>query len=316
MNTIIEDYIIISLIKPKKFTFLKMKRIYKIILEVIIILILGYVGYWIYFYSGLDQILINLIILNIFIYIIRTFLINIVNLIIKSRIFKFAFSLIINLIWIGFLFSLLFFISPTFTISVISFLIIAISLTFQDIINNIASGVILISREDVEIGDLVEIDGIQGIIHEINLNYTIIKEFDGTLTHIPNRIVYNASVIKFTYRRIKSDKNNGDQIKLKKYLKDFKGYISRGEKLTNYTKIVEVLSPINPDKLNSLLSTVFDKYEPIFGIRPDYLIEKTTWDRVQITLLILSKDPNLVIEYIDNFLKDIVYKLYPEKIAE
>ncbi|MFX1393485.1 MAG: mechanosensitive ion channel domain-containing protein [Promethearchaeota archaeon] len=211
---------------------------------------------------------------------------------------------------------MLFFISPTFTISIVSFLIIAISLTFQDVINNIASGILIISKEDVEIGDLVEINGIQGIVKEVNLNYTVIKEFDGILTYIPNRIVYNASVVKFTHRRLKIDKSEEGRKKLKKYIKDFGKYLSRGEKLTNYTKMVELTSAVNPDHLESLLSSVFDKYEPIFGIRPDYLIEKTTWDRCLITLLVMSKDPNLVIEYIDNFLRDIIYKLYPDKIAE
>jgi len=292
-----------------------MKKFYKITIEILIILIIGYIGFWLYFYSGLDQDLIDLILLNIIIYIFRTFIINFINVIIKNRLIRFVSSLIINLIWIIFLFILLFFISPTFTISIISFLIIAISLTFQDLINNIASGIIIISKEDVEIGDLVEINGIQGIIEEINLNYTILKEFDGTFTHIPNRIVYNASVVKFTHRRI-TEKNAEDQIKLKKIVKNFKKYVSRGEKITNYTKMVEILYSVNPDNLNSLLSSVFDKYEPIFGIRPDYLIEKTNWDRCLITLLVLSKDPNLVIEYIDNFLKDIIYKLYPKKIAE
>lgn len=294
-----------------------MKRKYKIIIELLIILILGYIGYWIYFYSGLDQILINLILLNIFIYIGRTFLINFVNLIIKNRIFKFVFSLILNLIWIAFLFSLLFFISPTFTISIISFLIIAISLTFQDIISNIASGVILISKEDVEIGDLVETNGIQGIIKEINLNYTIIKEFDGILAYIPNKNVFNASVIKFTHRRPKVSKSPDDKKQIVTYLKDFSKYMSRGEKITNYTRMVEILGAIDPEKLDSLLSPIFDKYEPIFGIRPDYLVETTTIaSGCVLTLLIMSKEPNLILEYIDNFFKDLIYQLYHDKISE
>ncbi|MFX0186203.1 MAG: mechanosensitive ion channel domain-containing protein [Candidatus Hodarchaeota archaeon] len=292
-----------------------MKRRYKIIIELLLIIILAYVGYWFYFYSGLNQILINLILLNILIYIVRTFLINFVNAIIKNRIFKFTFSLIVNLIWIIFLFTLLFFISPTFTISIISFLIIAISLTFQDVINNIASGLMIISKEDVEIGDLVEINGIQGIIKEINLNYTVIEDFDGTLTYIPNRIVYNASVVKFTHRRLKIGKSADERRKLMRYVKDFSKFLSRGKKLTNYTKIVEITSAVNPDELEALLSSVFDKYQPIFGIRPDYVIEKTALDRCVITLLVMSKEPILVIKYLDNFLKDIVYKLYSNKIA-
>ena len=294
-----------------------MKRRYKIIIELLAILILGYIGYWIYFYSALDQILINLILLNIFIYIIRTFLINFVNLIIENRIFKFVFSLTVNLIWIAFLFSLLFFISPTFTISVISFLIIAISLTFQDIINNIASGVILVSKEDIEIGDLVETNGIQGIIKVINLNYTVIKEFDGVLVYIPNKNVYNSSIVKFTYRRPKSSKSKEDKKQMITYFKDFSKFLSRGEKFTNYTRMVEIIASMNPEKLDTLLSPVFDKYEALFGVRPDYLVETTTIrDGCILTLLIMSKDPNLILEYIDNFFKDLIYQLFPDKIFQ
>ncbi|MFX1257514.1 MAG: mechanosensitive ion channel domain-containing protein [Promethearchaeota archaeon] len=194
-------------------------------------------------------------------------------------------------------------------------MIIAISLTFQDIINNIASGILLISKEDVEIGDLVEINDIQGIIKEINLNYTIIKEFDGVLAYIPNRNVYNASIIKFTHRRAKIVNNLEEKKKFKKYIKDFSKYISKGKKFTNYTKMVEILPAVIPEKLDSLLSPIFDEYEPLFGIRPDYVVEQTTqFDRCAITLLVMAKNPNLVLEYIDNFFKDIVFSLYPDKI--
>ncbi|MFX1337147.1 MAG: mechanosensitive ion channel domain-containing protein [Promethearchaeota archaeon] len=209
---------------------------------------------------------------------------------------------------------MLLFISPTFTIAIISFLLIAISLTFSDIINNIASGIILISKEDVEIGDLVEINNIQGIVQEINLNYTIIKELDGVLTYIPNKNVYNASVVKFTHRREKELELFKDRKDIKKNIKEFSKLITKGERRTIFTKSVEILSTINPENLDNLLSPVFDKYEHLFGQRPDYLVDTTTFDRLRIILVIMAKSPNLVLEYIDAFLRDILYKLYPNEI--
>ena len=291
-----------------------MRKFLKIILEFIIFIIILGIGYWVYYYSGLDQLLINLILINIFVYLLRTILVGLSNLIVKSRIIRYAFALIVNVIWLGFIFTLLLFVSPTFTIAIISFLLVAISLTFSDIINNIASGIILISKEEIEIGDLVEINNIQGIINEINLNYTVIKELDGVLTYIPNKNVFNASIIKFTNRRLKEIELFKDMKDVKKNLKEFGKLITKGEKTTLYTKSVEILSSVNPENLDNLLSPVFDKYQSLFGVKPDYLVDTTTFDRLKIILLIMVESPNLVLEYIDLFLRDILYSLYPTKI--
>jgi hypothetical protein len=291
-----------------------MRKFLKILLELIIFIIVIGFGYWIYYYSGLDQFLINLILINIFVYLLRTILVALSNVVVKSRIIRYTFALIVNIIWLGFIFSLLFFISPTFTIAIISFLLVAISLTFSDIINNIASGIILISKEDIEIGDLVEINNVQGIIHEINLNYTVIKELDGVLTYIPNKNVFNATVMKFTNRGLKELELFNNKKDIKKNIKAFGKLIAKGEKSTLYTKTIEILSSVNPENLENLLSSVFDKYEPLLGVRPDYLVDTTTIDRLKIILLIMADSPNLVLEYIDAFLRDILYKLYPNEI--
>lgn len=291
-----------------------MRKTLKILLELIIFIIIIGIGYWVYYYSGLDQFLINLILINIFVYLLRTILVGLSNVIVKSRIFRYTFALIVNIIWLGFIFSLLLFISPTFTIAIISFLLVAISLTFSDIINNIASGIILISKEDIEIGDLVEINNVQGIVQEINLNYTVIKELDGVLTYIPNKNVFNASVVKFTHRRARELEFFKDKKYIKKNIKEFSKLITKGQKRTIYTKSIEILSSVNPENLDNILTPVFDKYKPLLGVRPDYLVDTTTVDRLKIILLVMADSPNLVLEYIDAFLRDILYKLYPEEI--
>ncbi|MFX0072482.1 MAG: mechanosensitive ion channel domain-containing protein [Candidatus Hermodarchaeota archaeon] len=293
-----------------------MRKLFKLIIEFLIFSIILIIGYWVYFYSGLEQILIDLILINIFVYIVRTVSIGLLNAIIKSRIVRFSFALVVNIIWLVFIFSLLFLISPTLTIAIISFLLVAISLTFSDIISNIASGIILVSKEDIEIGDLIETNNTQGIVKEINLNYTVIKELDGVLTYIPNQNVYNASVTKFTHTQLNQlllSKNKKD---IKKHLKEFQKILRRGKKITNYTKVVEILSTIDPEQLDSLVSPIFDKYEPLLGIRPDYLVDTTTFDRLRIVLLVMANSPELVLEYLDLLLRDLLYQLYPDEIFE
>ena len=49
----------------------------------------------------------------------------------------------------------------------------------------------------------MESNGIQGIVNEVNLNYTKIAEFDGVEAIIPNASVYNSAIKKFTHKKYK-----------------------------------------------------------------------------------------------------------------
>ncbi len=71
---------------------------------------------------------------------------------------------------------------------------------------------------------------------------------------------------------------------------------------------------MDPKNLKEHLFKVFDIYEPIFGKRPDYSVDTTRFERVRINLYITSEKPQLVIKYIDAFLRDLLYELYPDEI--
>jgi len=287
-----------------------MKKIYKIIFYVILILI----GVWIYFFSGWEQNLLDLIFLNIIVYFIRSVLVNISDNLIKNRIARFIFGLIVNIVWLFFIFMLLIAIAPDFAISIISFLIVAVSLTFRNLINNVASGMMIIASEQIGVGDLVEISGIQGIVDEITLNYTKLRELDGIFAYIPNQNIYGSTVKKFTYKISKKSISfeEGRTRAVIKLMTDAIT-ISGKEKFTKYVKSVEILQSIDPENLKRLISPVFDKYEQIFGARPDVVID-TTGIRCVITLYIVVKEPIFILQYTDAFLRDLVIALYPNEV--
>ncbi|MFX1312456.1 MAG: mechanosensitive ion channel domain-containing protein [Promethearchaeota archaeon] len=286
-----------------------MKRIYKIAIWIsfIVIFIL------IYFYFGFNYLLLNILLLNIVAYIVRSILIDVTQSVVKNLLIRYIILIIINIIWLLFPFWLIFIISPIYFVAIISFLVVAISLTFQNIINNIASGVMLLSSEGFEAGDLIETNGIVGIVKEITLNNLKLEDFDGSITYIPNKNAFNSSVVRFTHKPIKKEK----KIDISKVVKKFGKLITGEKKITRYIKVVELLGTVDSEKLEELLKPIFDKYEPIFGTRPYFYVNSTVGaiiNRLSITIQIITEDPKLILTYTDPLLKDILFKIYEPEI--
>jgi len=90
--------------------------------------------------------------------------------------------------------------------------------------------------------------------------------------------------------------------------------LSANIKTTTYIKKVEILGSLEPIKLDELLLNVFNDYEPIFGIKPDYAVDTTRFGRVRVTLYVKSENPVIIMNYLDSFLRDILFALYPDRI--
>ncbi|MFO8018218.1 MAG: mechanosensitive ion channel [Promethearchaeia archaeon] len=272
------------------------------------------------FNVDIESVIIDLILINIIVYFLRTVLIRINSYLFRGKIVQYMLSILINIIWSVFVFWLLFAINPFLATGIISFLVAAIALTFRDRINNIASGVLILFSGSFEVGDFVEIKGIQGIVTEITLNYTKIQGLDGLYRYITNKEVYYSAVKKFTHnealevgfqQKESSKKKNAPP---RKYVSNITDLIAKEEKITRYIKKIELLSDKDPQSIDEKLSQIFAKYEKIFGIRPFYYVNNTTLSRCSITIQILSKKPQIIPHYINSFLRDVTYGLYEEKI--
>lgn len=267
----------------------------------------------IYFYFGFEQLLLNLILLNLAAFVVRSILNDVFHSLIKNLLIRYITMIIINIIWLIFPFWLIFIISPILFVAIISFLVVAISLTFQNIINNIASGILLLSSEGFEAGDLIETNGIEGIVKEVTLNSLKLVDFDGSITYIPNKNAFNSSVVRFTHKPIKKEK----KIDISEVVKKFGKLITGEKKITRYIKVVELLGTIDPENLEELLVPIFDKYEPIFGTRPYFYANNTVsgiTNRLSITIQIITENPKLILTYTDPLLKDLLFKIYEPDI--
>jgi len=294
-----------------------MKKRYYALIYIIIIAIL----FWVFYLAPWDQIIIDLIIISGIFYILRKPISSMFSYLVKTRFYRAIVITAYNITWGFFLFWLLFELSNELFIALISFLVTAVSLNFRLILNNITSGTLLLTAGQFEVGDLIETNDVQGIIQEINLNYTKIKEFDGVSVQIPNSEIYGSTVVKFTHEKFKIfEPLKKEEFKKKKYYKDYLKLINKilssNIKTTIYVKPVEILGTLPPENLEGILSEVFDVYESIFGLRPDYAVDTTTFGRVRINIYLKSDKPSIILNYLDAFLRDLLFKLYPDTLFE
>jgi len=285
----------------------------------LIYLILSIVAILVIYLSTWTQLEKILIVINIIIYIIRKPLGSITAFISKKRSHRMIVSISVNIIWSVFLFWFLIEFDPTLFFAIVPFLVVAVSLNFKNIINNMVSGALLLSSDQFEIGDLIETNEIQGIVKEINLNYTKIQEFDGVEIVIPNSNVYGSTTVKFTHDKFKiyeplTREEFRKKRQYKEYIKFINKILSAKIKTTTYVKKLELLGSLDPNFLDEMLMNVFNVYEPIFGIMPAYTIDTTRFGRVRINLYVKSSNPTIILNYLDSFLRDILFTLYPNRI--
>ncbi len=71
---------------------------------------------------------------------------------------------------------------------------VAIGFAFQDIFENFLAGVLIMVREKMRIGDVIECGGIIGKVEHITLRETHVRSLSGELTVVPNSVLFKNPV--------------------------------------------------------------------------------------------------------------------------
>ena len=71
---------------------------------------------------------------------------------------------------------------------------VAIGFAFQDIFENFLAGVLIMLREKMRIGDVIECEGITGKVEKITLRETHVRRLSGELTIVPNSMIFKNPV--------------------------------------------------------------------------------------------------------------------------
>lgn len=73
-----------------------------------------------------------------------------------------------------------------------------ITLAAEDILGNVAGGLVILSSHPFAIGDLIESGGVSGTVEEVNLNHTRIITPDGLTALLPNKELAASRVTNYT----------------------------------------------------------------------------------------------------------------------
>ena len=73
-----------------------------------------------------------------------------------------------------------------------------ITLAAEDILGNVAGGIVILSSHPFSIGDFIEVSGTSGTVEEISLNHTKLVTPDGFLVMLPNKELASSQMTNYT----------------------------------------------------------------------------------------------------------------------
>lgn len=74
----------------------------------------------------------------------------------------------------------------------------AIGLSLKNFLGNFASGILLISSRLFKEGDVVEIDGVQGTVEDVQIFFTTVVTFDNQVMTLPNSAVVSNKMVLYS----------------------------------------------------------------------------------------------------------------------
>lgn len=77
----------------------------------------------------------------------------------------------------------------------------AISLSVQNIMSNVANAINIFANHPFKIGDYVSIDGVEGTVVVISFMFTKVRTYKNEMVYIPNNKVGTATIINYSYEK-------------------------------------------------------------------------------------------------------------------
>ena len=89
-------------------------------------------------------------------------------------------------------------VNTTSVTAIMSVLTLGITLAAEDILGNVAGGLVILSSRPFGIGDVIETAGTEGTVREITLNHTKIETYDGQIIMQPNKELSSSRIINYS----------------------------------------------------------------------------------------------------------------------
>ena len=82
--------------------------------------------------------------------------------------------------------------------ALVSVLTLGVTLAAEDILGNVAGGLVILSSHPFNIGDEIEVAGTSGVVREITLNHTKIEAVNGQVIMQPNKELSSSRIVNYT----------------------------------------------------------------------------------------------------------------------
>ena len=82
--------------------------------------------------------------------------------------------------------------------ALVSVLTLGVTLAAEDILGNVAGGLVILSSHPFNIGDEIEVPGTTGTVREITLNHTKLETADGHFIMQPNKELSSSRIVNYT----------------------------------------------------------------------------------------------------------------------
>lgn len=89
-------------------------------------------------------------------------------------------------------------VNTTSLTALLSVLTLGVTLAAEDILGNVAGGLVILSSHPFSMGDFIEAGGVSGTVREISLNHTKLENADGQVILMPNRELSSSKIINYT----------------------------------------------------------------------------------------------------------------------
>ena len=214
-------------------------------------------------------------------------------------------------------------IDPTYSAILTGAISTALAFASRGIFSNIVSGIVLMIISPADVGDVVKIKGIKGIIRQITLSNVLIETFEGVIVLISNTEVLNSTIINYTKKlgRVKDFEAfkrevASPQVKGRARIEEIdKNYLRRmfedllkirNPIIHKYTFSMEFPYKAFRSKLNEV-ENICVKYREIFGAKPWYDIVGYA-SKIKVKFSILTLDSTTIMNDQPKFAKDM-YKI-------
>ena len=126
----------------------------------------------------------------------------------------------------------------------------AVGFGAQSIIKDIINGIFILMENQYSIGDVVKAGGVSGLVEEVNLRRTILRDLDGVVHYIPNGEINLVSNCTKDYSRVNLDITVGYNVDLNGAIKVINETCDKLAKENDWQgKIIKTPQVLRIDKL-------------------------------------------------------------------